>query len=279
MGYEDAYRGYAGAMEDSAGRFEGDRGRYDSWVNNGITSRDQNRGEYNRSILNPNSVQDQVAAGYQESPYQRMLLDRTQKRMNYNAMQTGMGGSGAFNRALQDEMLGMSGQFQNQYIDRGMNTYNRALQGNDLWGQVGFQGLERQDALRALAEQQRSEAAAANLKGDMAASDEEAQDSGSMWGSILGIAGGVVGAIYGGPMGASAGYAIGSGVGGAIDGNGGGGGGGQGGGGGGGGGGGMNPMSMMGGMMGGGGATTGNYGGSAMGGGMAGQAQIPIPYT
>ena len=103
------YQSNKGAFDKFAGEMDNLGKRYQGWVDTGNQARDMSWDQYQKLIQDPNFLQDMVSKGYSESPYQKMLLDRTQKRMNMNSANTGMLGSGAANRALQDEMLKMSG--------------------------------------------------------------------------------------------------------------------------------------------------------------------------
>jgi len=176
--------------------------RYQPWIDAGDRARGINEEQYKRLINDPNAVQNQVAGGFQMSPYQQFMLDNVTKRMNYNAANTGMLGTGAADRALMDDLLKMTGQFEDTYIDRGMNSYNRGLAGNEFLQQQAMQGLGQQDELY-------EQEAAARLKAQIA--KQEASDSkmGGILGTLGTVAGGVIGAYFGGPMGASAGASAG----------------------------------------------------------------------
>lgn len=188
--------------------------RYNPWIDAGSRARDMNSAQYSRLINDPNAVQDQVASGFQYSPYQKFMLDNTTQRMNYNSANTGMLGTTQANQSLMDDLLNMTGKFEDTYIDRGMNSYNRGLQGNEFLQQQAQQGMGAQDNLY---EQQ----GAAQLKGDIAKQQAayqnevlDQQNSNNMWGNILGIAGGVAGNVFGGPMGGQIGSSIGRSIGG-----------------------------------------------------------------
>lgn len=190
--YSNAFGDYAKFMGDKANR-------YNPWIDAGGRARDMNEAEYRRNIQNPNEIQDRVAAGFNYSPYQKFMLDNLTDRMNYNASNTGMLGTTAANRSLMDDLLKMTGQFQDTYINRGMNSYNTGLQGNQFLSELGMRGMGAQDALY---EQQ----AAAQLKEAMA--KKEAESSG--WGDFIGgIGGAIAGGLFGGPAGASMGSGIG----------------------------------------------------------------------
>lgn len=200
--------------------------RYNPWVDAGNRARDMNEGQYSRLINNPNAVQDQVASGFQYSPYQKFMLGNTTNMMNYNAANTGMLGTTQANQSLMSDLLNMTGQYEDTYINRGMDSYNRGLQGNEFLQQQGMQGMGAQDNLY---EQQ----GAARLKGDIAKQQsayqnavQDQQDSNNMWGNIIGLAGGVAGGMMGGPMGAQIGSSLGHSMFGGGSGGGGGGGGG-----------------------------------------------------
>jgi hypothetical protein len=205
----DAFREFAQAMRDRMGV-------YDPWINVGNQSRDRLFDQYGRLVDDPNWIQDEVARGFYESPYQQYMQDMVTKRMNYNATNTGMLGSGAANRALMDELTKMTGQFQNDYINRGMGSYGMGLQGYQGLTDLGFRALGDQTNLLEQAE-------AAKLKGLMSKNAYDAaygENESAGWGSTIGtVAGGVIGAYFGGPMGASAGMGIGGAAGGMIDGN------------------------------------------------------------
>ena len=135
-----AYYDYANAMKQRAGA-------YDPLVSMGNDARNLSWEQYQKLINDPNAVQNQVASGWSMSPYQNQLEDDVTQRMNYNAANTGMLNSGSSQKALQDELTNMTGQFENQYIDRGMNSYNTGLTGANTLSNLGFQSMGRQDDL------------------------------------------------------------------------------------------------------------------------------------
>lgn len=249
------------AFAQYANQMRGRMGAYDPWINAGGQARDRLSSEYGKSLDNPNWLQDSITKGFYESPYQKYMQDMVTKRMNYNATNTGMLGSGAANRALGQELTNMTGGYLNDYINRGMSTYGQALNGEQGMAGMGYQALGDQTNLF-------EQAAGGDLKGQMSRNAYKAAqkaNSGNGLGSMIGtIGGGLIGAYFGGPMGASVGSSIGGSLGGSI-----GGGGGNSGGGGGGGGG----MGGIGSMFGGGGGGSSGGGfnfGSMFGGGNSG---------
>lgn len=171
---------------------------YSPWVEAGTAARDRLQGEYGKLVDNPNWLQDQVSAGFYESPYQKYMQDMVTKRMNYNATNTGMLGSGAAQRALQDELTKMTGQFQNDYINRGISSYGQGLTGYQGLADMGFKALGAQNDLIEQAE-------GAFLKGEMSKNAYDAANE-TDWGSLIGtVGGGIAGGMFGGPMGAMSG--------------------------------------------------------------------------
>ena len=178
--------------------------QYDPYINQGQQAGNMSWEQYQRLINNPNQVQDQVAAGFSMSPYQNYMQDMVQKRMNYNSANTGMLGSGAANRAMQQELTNMTGQFQNDYINRGMQSYGLGLGGLPGLSQRGFEGMGEK------ANWQEQEAAA-RLKGELSKS----QGQTNMWGRIIGgLGGAAAGFLSGGWGGAASGAMQGAGMGG-----------------------------------------------------------------
>jgi len=201
-----AFDEYAKAMKDAAARYNG-------YVDRGNRAGELSMGEYEKNIADPNAIQDRIAAGFEMSPYQKYMLDLTTKRLNYNSSATGMLGSGAANRALMEELTKNTGQFQNEYINRGLGIYGQALNGLNSTSELGFRGLNSADALL-------QEAAGGTLKGEMGENEVNdknraalaARDAG-LKGSIMGAVGGIVGTYFGGPQGGAAGMQAGQAIG------------------------------------------------------------------
>jgi hypothetical protein len=182
-----AYYNYANAMRQRAGV-------YDPIVNMGNDARNLSWEQYQKLINDPNAVQNQVASGWSMSPYQNQLEDDVTQRMNYNAANTGMLNSGASQKALQDELTNMTGQFENQYIDRGMNSYNAGLTGANALSDLGFQSMGRQDDMY-------GQAAGADLYGKMSKNQYNADTDFNLSGYLGTGIGAMSGVMMGGPAG------------------------------------------------------------------------------
>lgn len=135
------------AFDQFAQSMQGAANRYNPIIDTGNQARNMSFDQYQKLINNPNAVQDQVSSGFYESPYQKYMQDMVSKRMNYNSANTGMLGSGAANRSLMDELTKMTGQYQNDYINRGMQSYGQGLSGLGGLTDLGFKGLNAQDPL------------------------------------------------------------------------------------------------------------------------------------
>lgn len=189
----------SGVFKQFADRMRKDAQSYQPWIDTGNKSRDTSFDQYQQLINNPNFLQDKVASGFTESPYQKYIQDLTQKRMNYNAANTGFQGSGAANRAMQDELSKMTGGFLDTYINRGMGSYGQGLSGLDALTKLGFNGLTNQNDMY-------EQAAAGELQGGLSRNAHKAYEdahSNDWIGNLVGTGVGMfAGGMMGGPQGA-----------------------------------------------------------------------------
>lgn len=128
------------AADELRKKFEEYAGEYNPYIERGHQAGNQYLDQSQWMIQNPNALQDMIAQGYQASPYQNLLLDMTRKQMNANSANTGMIRSPVAQQALNDRMNEMTGQFMNDYISRGMNTYGLGYGGLNTLNQMGMQG-------------------------------------------------------------------------------------------------------------------------------------------
>ena len=148
-----AYNDYANSMRQQAHV-------YDPFVNRGNQAGDQQLSLSEWLTKNPNALQDQIAGGFQSSPYQQKLMDMMTTRMNNNAANSGMIKSPAAQGALNDQLTTMGGQFMNDYVNRGMGSFGQGFQGLQGLGQLGMQGAQGQSDLN-------QQGALGDLKGNM----------------------------------------------------------------------------------------------------------------
>lgn len=140
---------------------------YNPYIKRGMGAQDMLGGLSLGQMAHPAALENRIAAGYEQSPYQTQALHNTTNMMNANAAMTGTLNSTAQQAALQQALAGQQNQFQQQYIDRATNQYNQgfgALGGlTQQMGAQGFQGTQAQNALM-------QEAALGRLKGSIAPS-------------------------------------------------------------------------------------------------------------
>ena len=128
----------SGAYDNYANQMFGLANKYNPWIDLGWQNQQaaSQGAAYNAS--NPTGMMNQIASTWQTSPYQQNILNKTTGMMNANNANTGMLGSQSANYRLGNELNNMTGQFQQQYIDNGLNQYNRGL---GMQQQLGAQGL------------------------------------------------------------------------------------------------------------------------------------------
>jgi len=159
-GYDD----YAAAMREIAAK-------YDPYIKRGDNAGNFLYDENQRLMQDPNYVQNMIAKGYETSPYQQMLQDDVTWQMNTNAANNGMVNSPLAQRALNDRVNGMTGQFMNDYIGRGMSSYGMGHQGMTNTENNGMGALNQ-------ASNYMQQGAGASLQGDISKNN--------MWNNVIG---------------------------------------------------------------------------------------------
>lgn len=137
----------SGAFDDASAAFRAQAARYDPWVKRGDEAAQTGLGEYNKLVQNPNFLQDMITKGFFVSPYQKEMENRVTQQMNMNAANSGMIESPSAQRALNDSIGNMTGQFMDNYINRGMQSYGQGLQGLNQTAQMGMGAMGAQDGL------------------------------------------------------------------------------------------------------------------------------------
>lgn len=159
MGFLDVFGDQRGAYDRFDRRLIDQSNKYNPWIDRGNAAGQKAQGEYDWLVDNPNALQDEIASGYQMSPYQQYLLNNTSRMINQNAANTGMITNPAIQALLGNELNMQTGSFLNDYIGRGMNTYGQGLAGLGQTAQMGLGALDNQSNLV-------HEAAAGGLQGD-----------------------------------------------------------------------------------------------------------------
>lgn len=115
---------YSGAARDYGQTLNQVGQQFNPYIQQGFGAQQQMQGLGKQAMADPAHEQNLLAQGFQSSPSQQQIMQNTRNQMNMNAAQTGMLGSTAQNASMQNQMAGLQNQFQQQYIDRGMNQYN-----------------------------------------------------------------------------------------------------------------------------------------------------------
>lgn len=111
---------------------------YNPYIQRGTDAANFLMPQYQNLMTNPNFLQDQVSQGFYMSPYQQQMIKDTTNQMNINAANTGMIRSPVAQKALNDRLGTMTGQFMNDYINRGMQTYGMGMGGLSDMNRMGF---------------------------------------------------------------------------------------------------------------------------------------------
>jgi hypothetical protein len=159
--------------------------QYQPWANKGLDANNFLSDQWKQNAMNPSGLEDSLASHFQASRYQNNLMDLTTQRANANAANTGMLSSPASQNYLNSQLNNMTGQFQNDYINKGMQTYGMGMQGMN---QIADRGLNALNQESGLAEQ----GAIAQMKAQ--------QQNNSFLPNLLGTGIGIAGAIGGGGM-------------------------------------------------------------------------------
>lgn len=174
---------YAGATSQYADTLNKLAQSYNPYIKGGFAAEKGLGALGAMNMIAPAALQNRLAAGFQDSPYQQQMQKNLSKQMDANAAMTGMLGSTSQNAALQNALAGQENQFQQQYINRAMGQYNRGLQNINQLGMLlasqGFQGTN-------LANQLRGEGALGTLQGEIAPTQSQAGLTGAISG-ILGM--------------------------------------------------------------------------------------------
>lgn len=137
----------SGAFNRAGDAFRQQAGQYNPLIGGAQNAFNKGAEQYNWLVNDPNALQDKVSQGFSQSPYQNYLLNQTTQRMNMNAANNGMIRSPVAQRALNEQLNSLTGQFQNDYINRGMGSYNQGLQGLGQQANMWLPGLQGQSEL------------------------------------------------------------------------------------------------------------------------------------
>ena len=170
----------AGAYDQYGNQTRQLASNYNPFIHNGAQAGQWMLPTLHQDMSNPNSVQDQWAAGFKMSPYQQNVLNSVTNHMQAMGANSGMLGSGQLQKALQNQLSNDVGQFQNDYVNRSMQLHNMGLNGLGNFYQTGFNALNNKNNFLNQANQ-------AQLQGNINRATQGARN----FGGLLGAAGGI----------------------------------------------------------------------------------------
>lgn len=127
-----------------ADQMAGQASKYDPFINTGKDAMNEAFKQFMMGAQNPNQVYNNLASGFQNSPYQTSQLNSLSNMMNTNAANTGMLGSTSANNALADHLSQQQNQYYNDYLNRMFGIYNNSLSGLNNEGNMGLGALGNQ---------------------------------------------------------------------------------------------------------------------------------------
>lgn len=122
---------------------------YNPYIQQGQDATNYLLGQSQQLTQNPNFLQDMISQGFYTSPYQNQMIGDTTQQMNMNAANSGMIQSPMAQQALNDRIGTMTGQFLNDYINRGMQSYGMGLNNYSNVSNMGFNALNQKNNLLA----------------------------------------------------------------------------------------------------------------------------------
>lgn len=152
--------------------------QYGPYRSAGLKSLRDLMGRYSEGLNNPAFLENELAGSYRESPYAKAQSQYLTNLMNQNAAATGTLGSSYAASNLSDQLQRLLSRDEQNYIDRGIGTYNRALGGEEGINTMGYNALGQQTALG-------QQAALGQLKGQL----QKQSGLGSLLGGGLGLLG------------------------------------------------------------------------------------------
>lgn len=128
-GRSDVDKGYDRSRElldpyIHGGREDYDRLRRETGERGDYYNRFGNAGDYMYNHINqsPNSYYDEIMGGYSESPEAKYLTDQANRAATFGASASGMMGSGAFQRSLQENAARIASNDRQRYFNNVMGV-------------------------------------------------------------------------------------------------------------------------------------------------------------
>lgn len=166
----------SGAYGDAAAEFRDLAQSYKPYIKTGENSLYNLLGQYQGMLSNPNALQNKIASGWSMSPYAQYQTQELSKELNNNAAATGTLGSSYAAQAMASHLQPIVSADQNNYINRGMQTYGMGLSGESNLNNMGYNALNQQNGLE-------SQGINASLQGSLSHDDA----INKMFGQALGL--------------------------------------------------------------------------------------------
>jgi len=147
------------------------------YINQGTQAMQTYHTHLNNLTENPTGLQDAIASHYQASPYANYLNNRAIESSNLAAQMGGVAGSPQQQLALSQVLNQINGADLNNYVNQGMNSYNRGLGGEEYL--TGLGGSASSTLANLLQQQAANQA---NLKANQAISSN--QNEADLWGGL-----------------------------------------------------------------------------------------------
>lgn len=177
---QDASDRYLNQVEGKA------RGIMDPYVSTGQRMLPQLESQYTNLVNNPNALQDRLASEWKESPAYTSDIRAATKGANAASAAGGNLGSLAEQSSLAKDLSGITDSYRNQYVNTGLNTYGKGLQGMQGLEDQGFQGSQAE--LMAIIQELMAQAEAA-----WAGQDAENRNTAGKNAGLGGLVGGLLG--------------------------------------------------------------------------------------
>jgi hypothetical protein len=180
---------------------------YAPYMNSGQAALPQLSGIYQNMIQRPGGLENDIGAGYKQSPGFDFALKQALNAATHASAAGGMAGSPAHQQESMDIASGLASRDYNQWLQNAMGLYNQGVEG---FGQFPKYGLAASSSMADQIAQALAQQANMQMYGDV----YKKQQKQGNWGGILGGVGSLAGSFLGGPIGGGIGGAIGKGLGG-----------------------------------------------------------------
>lgn len=206
QGYEDA-KGYLGPYQQGGVQDYNSYRNYVSQYGQNLSPY-QNSGNYQYSQINqsPTDYYNNIMSGYSESPDAKYQQEQSNKASSFGASASGMTGSGAFYKGLQQNANDIAMNDRNNYYNNVMGANNAQMGALQNYQNQQMQYSQMQQYLTSLGYNSANSLAGYGMQNGM----NQGKNDSSGLGNLAGLAGTAIGWYFGGPAGGAAGGAAGN---------------------------------------------------------------------